>query len=496
MTAPAALPRPAAARAHSIARRDHGRSGARWRRPGTAGRLATLYFVVLLVVLGGVVAALVENFTLSYQTVVGQSLAAEASSFRHAAISRPAGQGLTAFAKSYLGGHALPAGETVVVWVPGQGSVGSPGTPALLADPVVRATLASPPGSSQLVTATIGGTPVELLFAPIQVGSRTEGMFIASSAMASFAQERSKLLVVSIIGAAIALGIAAISAFLLLRRLLRQVGGITQAANDISAGDLHRRLGDQGTDDEVGELAHSFDAMLDNLDTAVTAQRRLLADVSHQLRTPLTVARGQLEVLERTDLNNPVAVSETVALVIDELEHMRALVERMMQLGRSMERDQLVRETVDVRALMVDVFEASRVLASRDWLLRPLPDALLEADVAKLRGALLNLVDNAVKATGPQDSIALGATISTDRRWVALTVEDSGPGVPQSERSSVLFRFARPGARDSDGTGLGLAIVKAVAEAHGGWVEIGDSQLGGAKVTITVPRTSRPNDGS
>jgi signal transduction histidine kinase len=496
MTGPTVLPRATAARSGPAARTTRRRLGTRWHRPGTAARLATLYALVLLVVLGGVVAALVENFTASYQTVLGQSLAAEAGSFRQAALARPVGQDLTTFTTAYLRGHALPAGEIVMVWVARQGAVGSPGTRALLGNAVVRGVLANPPHSTTLLNTNLSGSPVELLFTPVVAGPTVQGTFVASADMSAFAQERSKLLAISIIGAVVALGVAVISAFILLRRLLRQVGGITQAANDISAGDLQRRLGDQGTDDEVGELAQSFDSMLDHLDTAVAAQRRLLADVSHQLRTPLTVARGQLEVLERTDLNNPAAVSETVALVIDELEHMRALVDRMLQLGRAMERDQLIRETVDVRSFVSDVFDASRVLASRRWMLRPLPDVVLDVDVAKMRGSLLNLVDNAIKATNSDDAIALGAQVSSDRRWVILSVEDSGPGVPAAQRSAVLHRFARPGARDADGTGLGLAIVKAVAEAHGGRVDIGESDLGGAAVTISIPRVATAAIGS
>jgi signal transduction histidine kinase len=449
---------------------------------------------VLAIVLGAVAVALVVNFSRSYQAVAEQSLAAELHSFQQAAQARPTGQDLFTFTKTYLRGHTLPTGEVVVVAVPGHGTVGSTGSVELAALPAVQLAFYTPPTGSVVSQVTVGGAPTLMVAAPILVDSRTAATFVASTDISSLVQERSRLLMLSLIGSGIALGTAVISAFLLLRRLLREIGGITRTADDISRGDLHRRLGDQGglrphADDEVGQLARSFDTMLDHLDTAVTAQQRLLSDVSHQLRTPLTVARGQLEVLGRTDVSNPEAVSATIDLVVDELEHMRELVDRLLQLGRAMEPESLALEAIDVRSYVTDLFEASRVIAPRRWSLAAIPDLVVVADPGKLRGALLNLVENAIKATKPGDNVALRVTCTP--ATVTFSVEDSGPGIPVVARAAVLTRFARPGARDAGGTGLGLAIVKAVADAHGGRVDVGDSALGGAKVSITLPREPR-----
>src|SRR5436305_5033682 len=150
--------------------------------------------------------------------------------------------------------------------------------------------------------------------------------------------------------------------------------------------------------------------MTDWLASAMTAQRRLLSDVSHQLRTPLTVARGHLEVLGRTDAENPREVRKTVALVVDELDHMRSLVERLLMLGRSLEPDFLEPVPIDLRSMLAEVLDAARVLAPRKWELSDVPDLVLLADAAKLRGALPNLLDHAVHATkrGDRSSAAAG----------------------------------------------------------------------------------------
>ena len=156
-------------------------------------------------------------------------------------------------------------------------------------------------------------------------------------------------------------------------------------------------------------------------------------------------------------------------------------------LGRAMEPDFLDTRPIEVHALLSDVYDAVRVLADRQFLLPPAPDMVIDVDVEKLRGALMNLVDNAVRATSPGDVIALVGEIDDVDDVLRLSVEDSGPGIPEDQRAAVVQRFRRPGARDRDGSGLGLAIVKAVAEGHGGWITIDTSDFDGARVTIVLP---------
>ncbi len=249
--------------------------------------------------------------------------------------------------------------------------------------------LATPPARTVSKEIDVTGTPNEIVVAPLVIGGQTVGAFFAAMDLSSQETQRVKVFRWSLAEAAIALLAGVASAYLLLRRLLRTVGRITVAAEEIGSGSLDRRLGDQGSDDEVGALAQTFDAMLDRIDAAMTAQRRLLSDVSHQLRTPLTVARGHLEVLQRTgEVADPAAVDETVSLVVDELEHMRSLVERLLLLGHALEPDFLAPDLIDARSFFADLFAGCQVLASREWSLLPVPDVVVRADEAKLRGAV------------------------------------------------------------------------------------------------------------
>ncbi|MHB8244157.1 MAG: sensor histidine kinase [Acidimicrobiales bacterium] len=456
----------------------------RRRRLGTTTRLLLVHGLALSAVLGVVLLQVVRDFTSHYQTTTVIDLSEEVLEYVHAASLRPSGQGLEAFSRYYLQTHLLPSNHVVLVALPHEPVLGSTGSLGLARSPAVARLLARAPAHSELTTVSLGLTSYMVLASPIRMGGKTVGSFVAAADLARLAAARNQVVDLASIEAAIALLVALASAYLLLRRVLRTVGAVTDAAVEASHGDLDRRLGEGGPDDEVGRLARTFDDMLDRISATVVSQRRLLSDVSHQLRTPLTVARGHLEVLRRAGVHDAADVAETTEVVIDELAHMATLVDRLLMLGRSLEPDFIELDRVDLRAFMADLFEAVRVLDDRRWSLSPVPDVVILADEAKLRGALLNLVDNAVKATVAGDAIELQARANDE---VVIAVVDTGRGIAPDLREMVFERFARPGATNDRGSGLGLAIVKAVAEGHGGRVEL-DSELGrGTRVNIVLP---------
>jgi signal transduction histidine kinase len=324
------------------------------------------------------------------------------------------------------------------------------------------------------------------LVVPLQDGGTVIGTFLVIADETRSAAERERVLRLALGEALVALLAGSAAGYLLLRRLLGTVGRITRTAAGLGRGEMDGRLGDQTRADEVGELAATFDDMADRVAAAMDAQRRLLADVSHQLRTPLTVARGHLEVLQRTGREDPVEVDQTVSLVVDELDHMRRLVERLLLLGAAMEPDFLEPEPIELRSLLADVQESSRVLGDRRWLVDDVPELVIVGDPGKLRGALLNLTDNATRATAVGGIVEIGAGRLSDG-GVELHVADDGPGIPSAQRLAAMERFRRPGGADRGSGGLGLSIVKAVAEAHGGTMEIGESCYGGCLVRIVLP---------
>ena len=460
--------------------------GHRWiRRPGTATRLAGFLAVLLAIVLGLTTFETERIFTSHSMATVSNDLTAQVRQYA-GTVRGTAPTDLAARSVRYLSAQVLPKGDYLLVGLAGPVHLGSTGSGPLLADPTLQALLDRPPQATSTDELTAGGMPLLVVVSPIRSGTRTLGTLVAAADLTGIRADQHRVVLVLAGEAVVALLAAVVAAYLLLRRLLRTVGRITAAADAAAQGELGRRLGDQGTDDEVGQLAGTFDGMLDRLSAAIEAQRRLISDVSHQMRTPLTVARGHLEVMQRVGVEDPDEVRSTVQTVIDELDHMRNLVERLLMLGRVLEPDFLQTHPVDLRAMVADTFEAAVVLAPRQWTRSEVPDVVIDVDADKLRGALLNLLDNAVKATGADDTIAIAATLEADG-GVAISVDDSGPGLAPDQIAVALARFGRPEQAASGGSGLGLAIVSAVARAHGGTFALGPSPLGGCRATITIP---------
>src|SRR4051794_30757925 len=422
---------------------------------------------MLALVLGLALLTLLRSFSAQTDATTTRSLVAGLKAFPPGSSARADSQTFPTFAEQYLRTRTLPDGELLVVALPNGSLVGSTGSGPLLHTSVLREWAASPPDAGTRRHLQSDDRGYLLVAAPVVNKGATIATVIAAADVAQAHRDLGRVRVLAMGEALVALLAGCAGTYLLLRRLLQRVVRITGTAADIGSGALDRRSRDTDDGDEVGQLATTFDAMADQLSAALTGQRRLLSDVSHQLRTPLTVAKGHLEVLDRTTPTDPVEVHETIAIVLDEIDHMKALVERLLMLGRAMEPDFLELEPVDLRSFCVDLLESARVLADRLWILDPVPDLVIDVDAAKLRGALLNLIDNAVRATQPGDVIAL-SVVEEPTELIAVSVEDSGPGIPAEMRADVLERFARPGAADSEGSGLGLAIARTVAEAHGG----------------------------
>ncbi|MCF6746116.1 HAMP domain-containing histidine kinase [Blastococcus sp. KM273128] len=287
--------------------------------------------------------------------------------------------------------------------------------------------------------------------------------------------------------------LAAAGAWVVAGRVLAPVRAVAATAQGITETDLSGRIPVEGRPaDELADLAVAVNGMLDRVESGVAAQRRFLDDAGHELRTPITIVRGHLEVLDPAD---PEDVRQTVALVDDELERMNRMVSDLLLLARAEQPEFVRTQPVDVAEVTADIFGKVRRLGDRDWQLGAVARADLLLDPQRLTQAVIALADNAVHHTGPGDRIVLGSRLSGDR--LLVWVDDTGPGIPVADQERVFERFARgsSGARRSDGAGLGLAIVQAIAAAHGGSVELHSRPGEGATFTLVLPaRPAPPRD--
>ena len=246
-------------------------------------------------------------------------------------------------------------------------------------------------------------------------------------------------------------------------------------------GRRQRRRRCPGTDVQhhAGPAQSAFTAQ----QSAFTAQRQFIDDAGHELRTPITVVRGHLELMG----DDPEDRCATVALVVDELDRMRRIVDDLLLLAKAERPDFLTPGAVELADLTVDVVSKAGPMAQRLWKVDAVAEQVIHADRQRLTQALMQLASNAVRHTGRGDEIGVGSAVLGDR--VRLWVRDTGEGIAPGDQARIFDRFARgpAGRRGTEGAGLGLAIVRRIAEAHGGSVVL-DSDLGrGATFTMDLP---------
>jgi signal transduction histidine kinase len=266
-------------------------------------------------------------------------------------------------------------------------------------------------------------------------------------------------------------------------RLLRPIRSLRLAASRITGSDLNERIPVAGRDD-VSELTETVNDMLDRLDGAMTSQRQLLDDVRHELKTPITIVRGHLEVL---DIRNVDEVGAARSLAIDELDRMARLVDDIESLAETT--IALSLRPTDVADLSADVYAKAGVIPGHDWVLAERANATVEVDQDRITQAWLQLADNAAKYSPAGSTIELGSTDHGSA--VEFWISDNGPGIRPAAVERIFERFGRVDTgRGIRGSGLGLPIVQAIAQAHGGTVNLASSPQG-SRFGIVVPTRER-----
>lgn len=313
-------------------------------------------------------------------------------------------------------------------------------------------------------------------------GDPARGVIVAAylgDAERESANDAARLMLV--VGSMTTLG-AAGAAWVLAGRILRPLRDVADTTRAISDTDLSKRVPSRGNGDELDVLVTTINGMLDRVEAGVSAQRRFIDDAGHELRTPITIVRGHLEVVDARD---PDDVASTVALVDDELVRMNRMVSDLLLLARSEQPSFLHPDLVDVGALTREAFEKVSRLADRTFVLETVARTAAVLDPQRITQALVALADNACRFTDDGAWLGVGSQLSCG--WLRFWVSDSGPGVSAQDRTRIFDRFARGAGRRSDGAGLGLSIVRAIAVAHGGDVLLDSVPGRGATFTVVIP---------
>lgn len=322
---------------------------------------------------------------------------------------------------------------------------------------------------------------VHYIAVPVGVsGDERSGIYIRAIDVSAELRPVTASLVTFTAAALVTLAAMGIVGWFVTGRILSPIRRMRETANSITPTDLRARLPTEGNDD-LADLSRTVNSMLDRLEGSMDSQRQLLDDVRHELKTPITIVRGHLEMM---DVENPADVAGTRDIGIAELDRMTRLVEDIDLLS-SAEADQFAIDLVEVGDLTLRVGDLVGAIPGHQWHVAHVSRGVIEGDEDRLLQAWLQLADNASKYTPRGTPIEIGSDldITTARLWV----RDHGPGIPPAARRRIFHRFARADHRTVGGSGLGLAIVDAIAKAHQGTCVVTDTPGGGATFTIHLP---------
>lgn len=362
----------------------------------------------------------------------------------------------------------------------------------LTAAPGFAAHAAAAASTGDPVLATYSGDGViwRFLAAPIAVDGPVEGedtVFALAYDVNAELAEINDAGRAYLIAGGIALVIIMAVAFLVSTRLLRPLRRMRETAQRVSAQSLSERLPIQGRDD-VSDLAATMNAMLDRLDEALDSQRQLLSDVGHELKTPITIVRGNLEVMDAAD---PADAAASRDLAIDELDRMDKLVQDLAGAASLHGPSPVTLAPVDAGDLVHQVARKAAAIDGAHITTGSVADVVVPADADRITQALLQLAQNAVTHGG--GDIVLGSRVVPGA--VEFWVRDHGPGVADDAKPRIFERFHRGEAADGrGGSGLGLNIVQVIARAHGGTVRVADADGGGAVFLLSIPHDAVTTD--
>jgi len=345
-------------------------------------------------------------------------------------------------------------------------------------------------GQSVYSNVVRNNVPLRVYISPLTVRSQVIAAIVVAESLQGVNDTLQRLAVLLVAGIVGALAIASMIGLLLAGGALAPIDRITQAAQTIAhSNDLSRRVEQKPTKDEVGRLAATFNEMLGRIEELFRTEQRFVADVSHELRSPLTAIRGNLDLLRRGALNDAEARQEALDAVDSEASRMQRLVQDLLLLAQADAGVEIQKQVVELDTLLLDLYRQARLstgevkvsLGSED-------QAQVLGDADRLKQLFLNLIDNAIKYTPSGGEVKLSLALKGE--WACVSVADTGVGIPAKDLPKIFDRFYRVDkarSREQGGTGLGLSIAKWVVDQHGGQIQAVSEVGKGSTFTVWLP---------
>ena len=289
---------------------------------------------------------------------------------------------------------------------------------------------------------------------------------------------------------------ATLFARFLARRALKPISKIIKTARDIGQGqELSQRIPVFKVQDELGQLALTFNEMMDRLENSFAQMRQFSSDASHELRTPLTVLQGQNELV-LSKLRDPKEYQEVIISNLEEIKYMSKVLEDLFVLSRSDENQVLLNyKRMDLRDLVEEVCRHAEILAEEkniSIVIAFLEQVKINGDEVRLRQMVWNILHNGIKYTQPGGELKV--SLLEESGFALLSIQDTGIGIPEKDLPFIFDRFYRVDkarSKDEGGSGLGLSICRHIAEAHKGKIEVESKPGLGTRFKIHIPSTGR-----
>ena len=351
-------------------------------------------------------------------------------------------------------------------------------------------------GKNSYETFKVGGQqPIRVITMPILLGGQLINLVQVGTSLEAVQETLRNLKIFLFTAVPSVLIFAALFARFMARRALKPISRIIDTAREIGQGqELSKRIPVLKIKDELGQLALTFNKMMNRLENSFAQMRQFSSDASHELRTPLTVLKGQNELILRKQ-RKPEEYQEVISSNLEEINYMSKVLEDLFVLSRSDENQvKLDCKPVDLRALVEEVCKHAEILAEEKnikIIISFLEPTEIKGDEVRLRQMVWNVLQNGIKYT--QRGGELKISLQKEGEVVLLTIQDTGIGIPEEDLPLIFNRFYRVDkarTRDEGGSGLGLSICRQIAEAHKGVIEV-ESKLGvGTRFKIRLPSSA------
>ncbi|MBA4389918.1 MAG: hypothetical protein C0399_03165 [Syntrophus sp. (in: bacteria)] len=331
---------------------------------------------------------------------------------------------------------------------------------------------------------------LRMLTLPILENKKVTSIVQVGSSLADFDETMRKLLIIMIIGIPTSISVAIIVGYFMAKKSLKPVEQIRRAAVKISSSNLDERIDIKGRKDELSRLAETFNAMINRLRDAFQRVNQFSIDVSHELKTPLTILKGETEVTLRKERANE-EYKKLLESNLEEIDRMSRIIDDLLLLSKADSKDMKLNvENISLRDLLADVCMNMKIVAVNkgiDLAVNELADVRFVGDELKLRRMLLNIIENGIKYT--QEGGIVTVSSSIDNGYAYITVQDNGVGISKDDLKYIFDRFYRAdrSRKRESGSGLGLSISKWIAEAHKGTIEVESQLSAGSQFSIKLP---------